>query len=198
MRIFAVSDLHGDFRKAQKLAEQAEKEKADVVVICGDLFQYGIETQGMLKPFVEKNKEIIIVHGNHDDPILFNSIAKEYNIKNIHGSATIINDIGFFGCGGADVGWNISEDSEMFYYLEKGFNKIKNAKKKIMITHMHPSETNIEKISFKGSKSIRRALEKFEPDIHFCGHIHEAEGMEENVGKTRIISVGANGKVIDV
>jgi Icc-related predicted phosphoesterase len=41
-------------------------------------------------------------------------------------------------------------------------------------------------------------MQKFKPDILLCGHVHEAEGLEETIGKTRIINVGRNGKIINL
>ena len=109
-------------------------------------------------------------------------------------------DIGLFGAGGANIGlFQISED-ELFKLLEKGYKKIKDAKKKIMITHVHPAGTKMEKFTsfFPGSSGIKKAVEKFNPDILLCSHVHEAEGIEEKIGKTRVINVGKKGKIIVV
>jgi len=37
-------------------------------------------------------------------------------------------------------------------------------------------------------------IDKFKPDILLCSHVHEAEGIEEKVGKTKVINVGKKGK----
>ena len=63
---------------------------------------------------------------------------------------------------------------------------------------MHPSGSLIEKFSFPGSKAVRKAIDKFKPDIHLCGHIHEMEGFEEKIGKTIVFSVGKRGKIIEL
>ena len=49
---------------------------------------------------------------------------------------------------------------------------------------------------FPGSTGVRRAVEKFKPDILLCSHVHEAEGLEEKIGKTKIINVGKKGIMI--
>jgi Icc-related predicted phosphoesterase len=86
----------------------------------------------------------------------------------------------------------------MYDLLKKGFEKIRYLKKKIMVTHIHPTETKMEKLSrfVPGSDAVKKAVETFKPDILLCGHVHEAEGLEEKLGKTRIINVGRNGKII--
>ena len=69
-----------------------------------------------------------------------------------------------------------------------------------MITHVHPSDTKMEKLTdiFPGSKGIKRAIEQFKPDILLCSHVHEAEGIEEIIGDTKIINVGREGKVLKI
>ena len=69
-----------------------------------------------------------------------------------------------------------------------------------MVTHVHPSDTKMERFTefFPGSTGIRRAVEKFHPDILLCSHVHEAEGIEEKIGNTQVINVGKEGKMIDI
>ena len=45
---------------------------------------------------------------------------------------------------------------------------------------------------------IRKAIAKFKPDIMLSVHIHEAEGIEEKIGKTRVINIGKKGKIIEI
>ena len=69
-----------------------------------------------------------------------------------------------------------------------------------MVTHVHPSGTLMEKFTdfFPGSSGVRKAIEKFQPDIALCSHVHEAEGIEEKIGKTKVINVGRKGKIIEI
>ena len=45
---------------------------------------------------------------------------------------------------------------------------------------------------------MRKAVEKFKPDLLISAHIHEAEGIEDVVGKTRVVQVGRRGKIIEI
>jgi len=67
-----------------------------------------------------------------------------------------------------------------------------------MVTHMHPQGSKSEFSGIEGSQSIRRAIEKFKPDLLIHGHIHEGEGIEDRIGKTTIINVGKTGKIIEI
>ncbi len=199
-RIFSAGDIHGDTRVAEKLAEQAAKKHADLVVLCGDLTYADQSTKNIIGPFKKKNMKVLLVPGNHETVATADFLADVYSVKNIHGYSVRYKDIGMFGAGGANIGLHQLSEKELYDLLKKGFDKIKYLDKKIMITHVHPSGTRMEKFTqfFPGSKGVRRAVEKFKPDILLCSHVHEAEGLEEKIGKTRVINVGKRGKVIDI
>ena len=118
--------------------------------------------------------------------------------KNLHGYSTIINDVGIFGAGGADFGIDPMDEKLFKEFIGKSHSKIKNLNKKILVTHMHPRGTKAEFSGFKGSQSIRKAIEKYQPDVAIFSHIHEAGGIEEKIGKTRIINVSRHPTIIDI
>lgn len=198
LKILATSDLHGDIRAVRRLAERAYRENVDLVVIAGDITQFDSDSENMIGPFLEKKRKVLFVPGNHDSPATAEFLAEKYGITNLQHYPVTYKGVGFFGCGGANIGLNQLSEKEMSIYLKKGFASVKDTEKKIMITHLHPEGTTIEKMSFPGSSSIRKAIEDFQPDIHICGHIHEAEGIEEKVGKTKVFCVGSQGKIIEI
>ena len=200
MKILAFGDIHGDSRLAEKLAEKAEKENVDLVVLCGDITYFEQSTSNLIGPFVKRKKKVVLIPGNHESVATADFLAQLYGVKNLHGYSISAGDIGLFGCGGANIGINQLEEKEIFHLLEKGFKGIKKSKKKVMVTHVHPEGTIMEKFTkiFPGSSGVRKAVEKFKPDILLCSHVHEAEGLEEKIGKTKVINVGREGKIIEI
>ncbi|MBI2670719.1 metallophosphoesterase family protein [Candidatus Woesearchaeota archaeon] len=200
MKILAASDIHGDTTLARALAERAEKEKVDLVILCGDLTFQEQSTENLVGPFVKKNKKVLLIPGNHETIATADFLAEMYDATNLHGYSIKIGNIVFFGCGSSNIGlFQLSED-EIFSLLKMGYEKIKDVKKKIMVTHVHPKGSIIEKFSdyFEGSSGVRKAIDKLKPDLLLCGHVHEAEGIEDEIGRTRIINVGKKGKIIEV
>ena len=200
LRVLAASDLHGDSNLAKKLADKAEKENVDLVVLCGDLTQSEKSTQGIIGPFTKKNKKVVLIPGNHESIATADFLAELYGATNLHGYSIKVNDVGFFGCSGVNLGVHQIKDKEVYDLLKKGYKYVKDSRKKVMVTHVHPSNTKIEKFSsfVKGSEGVSRALKSLKPDILLCGHVHEASGIEEKVGKTRIINVGRAGSIIEI
>jgi len=201
MRILAAGDIHGNSRLAKKLAEKAKKEKVDLVILTGDLTYAEQSTENLLGPFAKAKKKVLILPGNHETIATINFLAQMYpNVKSIHGYSIKQGDIGIFGCGGANIGIFRIGEKEMYDLLQKSFDDVKKSRTKIMVTHVHPAGTLMEKFTnfFQGSDAVRRAIKKFQPDIALCSHVHEAAGIEEKIGKTKVINVGRDGKIIDV
>ena len=199
LKILAAGDFHSDTSLAKKLADQAEKEHVSLIILNGDIVEED-RIQGIIGPFVQKKQRVFMVPGNHETVATADFLAEMYNITNLHGYAVKYKDVGIFGCGGADVGLTQLTDDELFETLKKGFEKVKDSPKKIMVTNIHPADSMMEKFSHfvKGSKGLTKAIKEFQPDILICGHVHEAEGIEEKIGKTRIFNVGKKGRIIEI
>ena len=200
LKILAAGDIHGDTNQAKRLAEQAEKENIDLVVLSGDLTYAETSTEGIIGPFVKKGKKVILIPGNHETVATADFLAELYGATNLHGYSIKYKDVGLFGCGGANIGlFKLGED-EIFDLIKKGYDRIKDTKKKILVTHVHPSGSLMEKFTdiFPGSGGVKKAIDTFKPDILICSHVHEAGGIEEKLGKTRVINVGKKGKIIEV
>ena len=198
LRILAASDLHGDSSQFKRLADKAEKENVDLVILCGDLTSPS-QSKDLIQPFKDKGKRVLLVHGNHDGILTGEFLSEFYKIKNLHSSTASYYGVGIFGCGGANVGIDAMSENEIFDTLRNNFQEVKDLKKKIMVTHVHPSNTIVEKIvSGIGSNGVKYFIDKYQPDILLCGHVHEAEGVEDLVGKTKIMNVGRNGKIIEI
>ena len=200
MKILAAGDIHGDTRQAKKLADKAEKEGVELVILSGDLTYAEKSLDNIIGPFVKKKKKVLIIPGNHETVATADFLAELYGIKNIHGISVKYKDVGIFGCGGANIGLFQLEEDEIFKLLKKGHDKIDYLKKTIMVTHVHPTGTKMEKFTsfFPGSSGVKKAILKFQPDIAICSHVHEAEGIEEIIGKTKVINVGKKGKIIEI
>jgi hypothetical protein len=198
-KILAVGDIHGDSRLMKKLAQQAKEENVDIVILAGDLTFADQEFKDIIKPFTDIKKQVLLIPGNHESTETVDFLAKVYPpTKNIHGKSFVKDDLGIFGVGGADIGINQIEDSELYHLLKISNEKVKGLDKKIMVTHMHPAGTKSEFSGFEGSKAIRKAIEAFKPDIALCAHIHEAAGVEDKIGKTRVLNVSRKGKIFEI
>jgi len=200
MRILSFGDIHGDRSLAERLAKRAEDEHVDLVVICGDFTYFDQEPRGIIGPFLERKKKVLVVPGNHDSFVTHELLKQTYPVRDLHGYSAKYQDVGFFGCGKANIGLERLDEAEIHETLKKAHRHISYLKTQVMVTHIHPSGTRMAKMTsfFPVSSGLRKAIEELQPKIALCSHVHEAEGMEERIGKTRVINVGRKGTIIDL
>ncbi len=199
IKILAVGDIHGDTGLVKKLAEKARKEDIDLVILAGDLTFAESSTKNLIGPFVKAKKQVLMIPGNHESVATIDFLSQMYpSTKNIHGYSFKKRDLGIFGAGTVDWGIGTAKNSEIFNLLKKGNEETRNLKKKIMVTHMHPRGSKAEFSGFKGSAAVKKAIKEFKPDIAICSHIHEAAGIEEKMGKTKVINVSRKAKIFEI
>ena len=201
-KILAAGDIHGDSMLSERLAQKAKEENVDLVVLAGDLTFLDQSTDNIIGPFAKVGKEVLLIPGNHENLSTINFLSTMYeNAKNLHGRSLKFGDVGIFGAGGTtNVGpFSALSEEEMYRLLKNGFKYVQDSRFKIMVTHEHPSNTLMERFAgFNGSESIEGAIRSFKPDIALCSHVHQAWGMEERLGDTRLINVGREGKIIEI
>ncbi len=201
LKILVASDLHGDVSAVEKLVKKAKKEKVDLVVLCGDITYFGEGLEGMIGPFKKINKKVLIVPGNHENVATTDFLVQLYTpgVYNLHGYSIKFKDVGFFGIG-SDNSLTINS-KHLEDILNKSYERIKDSKHKILIAHFSPVTRKTKALGmmeWEENKIITKIVKKFKPDFVFCGHIHEFEGLEDKLGKTKIKNVGKHGEIIEI
>lgn len=193
LRVLAAADLHGDFDVAKRLAEKAKKERVDVVLLAGDLHGYYDAQDGLLDPFSKVKSKVFFIPGNCDFGNEKGLLEK--HAKCIHNYYVTYNGVGIGGIGSPN--WKLSLNDDDWENIISNFSKMR-AEKKIFVSHLHAFGTKAEFSGILGDKITRKAIEEIRPDIFIAGHIHEAEGLEERIGKTRVIQVGRKGTILEL
>ncbi|MEP6963727.1 MAG: hypothetical protein ABI995_16740, partial [Acidobacteriota bacterium] len=70
----------------------------------------------------------------------------------------------------------------------------------ILICHAPPLNTELDRIHeglHAGSQAVKDFIDAHQPRDFFCGHIHEAEGVVIQMGKTRAQNVGKQGYLLE-
>jgi len=193
MKIFAITDIHGR-RNFNKEITQIITD-SDLVIIAGDITDFGDkkEANEILEEMLVLNENIVAVPGNCDTPGV-NEALTALGI-NLHGAMKRINDVAIYGLGGSNESpFNTPQeyrDSEIETILRQ-FRRDENAHFHIIISHPPPLRTKVDKVFLGhhvGSMAVRGIIERFQPDLVICGHIHEARGVDK-IGKTIVINPG--------
>ena len=198
MKILAFTDIHGSSIAFKRIESMVRVHKPDLMVCTGDIsiFEHGI--LGILKRLNRIEKEIIIIHGNHENQKTFLKYSRSLNnLTYIHNKPLIIGDLLFLGYGGGGFSITDKNFERISRNIFEPAMKDNKGKKAILLTHAPPYKTRLDKIVYGhcGNKSIRNFIEKNKIALHFCGHIHENFGKEDKIKKTRIINPGPFGKI---
>lgn len=198
MRIIAFTDIHGSYARVQEIL--AKEKTVDAVIIGGDLTTVGTPKEAVeaVKLFQSFGKPLFVVAGNMDPPVLDSTFDK---LKiSINAKGRTHNEAGFFGVSGSPftpmhTPYEISED-EIIKRAESGWQQVQSARWKIFVPHAPPRNTKLDRIRagmHVGSTAVRAFIEKYQPDVCVCGHIHEARGTDV-IGKTQVVNCGPAGK----
>ncbi|MGQ9818166.1 MAG: metallophosphoesterase [bacterium] len=191
MKIIALSDIHGRTGYDKKTIDILSG--ADLIIIAGDITNFGGKNDAgvVLDEIMELNQNVLAIPGNCDRPDVID-LLKAKGV-NLHGEIREFRDILFFGVGGSGLTpFNTPQE-----YSDDEFEAILNRYKKdkylnIFVSHSPPYKTKVDKTLMgihAGSKKVREFIERYQPQICICGHIHEARNIDQ-IGKTTIVNPG--------
>ena len=193
LKILAAADLHGNVDIAKRLSKKAKRGKVDLVVLAGDIYGYTKGDGKILEPFRKANQRIVFVPGNCEFDEECAMLARDG--KSIHNYYVTYKEVGIAGVGSPN--WKLSLDKEDLENIKKNFKRMK-AKKKVLVSHLHAKGTGAEFSGVAGDTILRKAVEYFKPDLLIAAHIHESEGIEDKIGKTKVVQVGRCGKILEI
>jgi Icc-related predicted phosphoesterase len=186
MRIVAISDTHGYHTKL-KVPD------GDMLIHTGDVSSQGKEFEIILflNWFAEQpHKHKVFIAGNHD--FYFERTPTSDVNKIIPDNVTYLNDSSV-----TVEGIRIWGSPIQPWFYDWAFNRHRGAEIKkhwdlipentdILMTHgpaygVLDRTTRGEKV---GCRDLREAIERVQPKLFVCGHIHEAYGVEEHGATT--------------
>jgi hypothetical protein len=197
MKLLAFTDMHESLTALNRVKKKSKN--VDVVVCCGDIsiFEGGLEF--MMEELSKIKKEIIVVHGNHEDEKNMKRLCKAKNVHFIHKNKKKIGDILFIGYGGGGFDLEDPEFEGMTNTFKKWIKESKS-KKVILITHAPPHDTKLDDLYGEsvGNISFREFLINEKVDIMLCGHLHENFNKKDKLKETVLINPGPDGKIINI
>jgi Icc-related predicted phosphoesterase len=194
VRIAYVVDVHGRFDAVREAV--AELGPLDVLVVGGDITNAGspddaehaIETWRPLAP------TLLAVAGNMDSPAIDARLV-ELGVS-LDGRGVVLGDIGLHGVSACaftslHTPYELA-DEELGRRATAGHAAVAECRVRIFCPHSPPFDTACDRLSSGrpvGSHAIRAFIEREQPDLVLCGHIHESRG-EDLIGGTRVVNPG--------
>jgi Icc-related predicted phosphoesterase len=202
-RIAAVGDIHVRESDKGKWIEffKEVSQKADVLVIAGDLTDTGdeMEAQVLADELKSCTVPVVAVLGNHDYEKgrhkLIRQILLKEGVHILDGEAVVIGDVGFAGIKGFGGGFDkqmlsffgegamkafVQEAVDEALHLDRALSRLNSEKhdiKKIAVLHYAPvSETVVGEpeaiFPFLGCSRLAEPLNRHKVAVAFHGHAH--------------------------
>ncbi|MCK5636729.1 MAG: metallophosphoesterase family protein [Thermoplasmatales archaeon] len=188
MRILATADLHGAQYRLNILLKNIKKYSPDLVVICGDITQFG--PADVAKNFLDQIPVTTFAITGNIDTADVSMAIDESKATNIEMKREEKNGISFVGINGVDPfeTQNLLESEKIEELLDEN---------SVLISHVPPHGLQ-DKVFIgmhAGDKELREIVNKYRPRLVLCGHIHENPGYEKT-GKTVVVncSMGKRGE----
>ena len=194
LEILGLVDIHWS---AMRPLELPDFEGVDLVLLAGDLtnFRGSKVAESLLRSITDAGPRVLAICGNVDRPEI-ESLLDRQGIG-LDRQARIVDGIRFVGLSaGLPFGGCPYERSEEAFAEAAdaawaAAEALPAAELTVFLCHQPPRDTacDLARGQHVGSRAIRDCIEKRQPDLVFCGHIHEAVGCDR-IGKSLIVNPG--------
>lgn len=194
MRIASIVDVHGAYERVPEALERIGD--MDVLIVGGDITTGGTPDEAE-RAIVDWRARVPILRalaGNMDSPEIDRRLA-DLGVA-LDARSVRIGGVGVFGASAAPISplqtpYELA-DEELERRIERGFAEISDSPVVVFCPHAPPARTACDQLSsgeHVGSEVIRAFVEREQPDLVLCGHIHEARATDR-IGRSQIVNPG--------
>ena len=194
MRLLGITDLHDNRSSLERILAHAGP--VDVLLLGGDITDFGSpnDAERVVRMLESRPGRIFAVAGNCD------SAGVEERLVSLGVSlfqrGVTVDGVGFQGLS-AMPPWR----AEMYHFgeeelgaaLDAGYRQLAAPARHVVLSHPPPRATRIDHTHRGhnvGSTALREFIDRLQPDLVVCGHIHEGRGVEQ-LGRTVVVNCGA-------
>jgi Icc-related predicted phosphoesterase len=216
MRIAATADLHFSPQSYDHIRDAMSRvrDEADVLVIAGDLTNFGTpeEMHSLLNALVRLRIPIIAVLGNHDyegnEELQLMRLMVDEGIKVLDGSSYERDGVGFAGVKGFFGGYGrgaltafgepavkafVQAGIDEAVKLEKALSQLR-AEKRVVVTHYSPVRDTVqgepaEIYPYLGSSRLSEVIDRFGAALAIHGHAHHGALEGKTTGGIPVYNV---------
>jgi uncharacterized protein len=197
MRLLGVADVHGRTDRLARILDEAGP--VDAILFAGDMTHFGSpdDAEVIVRLAQAMGATVLAVAGNCD--------SREIDVRldelgvSLAGRGVCLGGVGFIGLP-AIPPWRATmyhfTETELGEILEEGRSQVADTQRLVVLSHVPPRGTKLDRVLLGrhvGSTALRAMVDKVQPELVVCGHIHEGRGIDR-VGATTIVNCGPAGR----
>ena len=197
MKLLIFSDIHNDWKTLEHLLSV----EADFYIAAGDqvTWERGLDRCGEI--LQSRADRMYVLPGNHESASDIATMCARHGLHDFHerhfqtGSWHVAG-LGYSNPTPFNTPGEYSEPQ-----MAQRLQRFAELSPLVLICHCPPLQTPLDRIRsglHAGSRAVRDFIDRHQPEWFFCGHIHEAEGVEVKLGKTRARNVGKRGYLLEL
>lgn len=197
MKILVFSDIHNNHAALERLMDI----EADYYFSAGDLVSWARGLDGCGTILRRRAGRVYVLPGNHESETLIEEFTRKFGLRAFHGQSFQAGGYHIAGLGYSsptpfDTPGEYSEEE-----LGQRLSAFAEIKPLVLICHCPPLGTALDRVRegvHAGSSAVREFIERHQPEHFLCGHIHEAEGVVVQLGRTQARNAGKLGCLLDL
>jgi Icc-related predicted phosphoesterase len=197
VKLLIFSDIHNDWAALERLLAI----EADYYIAAGDQVTWGQGIERCGRILQSRGDKVYVLPGNHESAEQVAGMCARHGLHNFHERHFQVGGWHVAGLGYSNpTPFNTpGEYSEP--QIAARLERFASLDPLVLVCHAPPQGTALDRIHeglHAGSRAVREFLVERQPARFFCGHIHEAEGVEINIGRTLARNVGKRGYLLEL
>jgi Icc-related predicted phosphoesterase len=197
LKLLIFSDIHNDWKALDRLLAI----DADYYIAAGDQVTWakGMDRAGEI--LATRGERVYVLPGNHESAAMVAEMCARHGLHDFHERHIQVGKWHVAGLGYSSPTPFHTPGEYSEAQIEERLAKFADVAPLVLVCHAPPYGTALDRVRaglHAGSRSVREFIEKYQPEHFFCGHIHEAEGVEIAMGRTRAKNVGKVGHLLEL
>lgn len=197
MKLLLFSDIHADWKALERILAT----EADYYIAAGDQVSWarGLNTCGEI--LKTRGDKVWVLPGNHETASQIAEMCARFGLNDFHEQSFEVGRWKVAGLGYSSITPFDTPGEYTEEEIESKLAKFAGPGSMVLVCHAPPLQTALDRVHeglHAGSSAVREFIEKRQPEYFFCGHIHEAEGVEITIGKTRARNLGKKAYLLEL
>ena len=197
LKLLIFSDIHNDWKTLERLLSR----EADYYIAAGDQVSWskGLDRCGEI--LQSRGDKVYVLPGNHESAAQIAAMCARYGLHDFHERHIQVGKWHVAGLGYSNPTPFHTPGEYSEAQLAARLERFAGLSPLVLICHAPPYGTALDQVRpgvHAGSTAVRDFIRRHQPEHFFCGHIHEAEGVATEIGKSHARTVGKAAHLLEL